>query len=252
MRERERLVVGGLVALMLLLWLGFLVHRSPRFPGSLEGSLLGIAAALLMVVPLSYVAAKRVRSLRRVVTARISMRTFLAVHIYAGVLAPIIAILHTGHRFESPLGVALTASMLIVALSGFVGRYLLRMIGEEAKERRLMRDALRVEYEQLTGPIRASGVQGAVLSPLATPIRSWLGRLLFDPSESTSPSAPLAFRALRVADALADVEFAVHTQEAFKRAFSRWLRLHILLTGVLYLLLVLHIAVELDLGLRWI
>ena len=33
MKERERLVVTGLVVLMLLLWLGFLVHRDPRFAG---------------------------------------------------------------------------------------------------------------------------------------------------------------------------------------------------------------------------
>lgn len=34
MKEREPLVVGGLVALLLLLWLGFLFHASDRFPGS--------------------------------------------------------------------------------------------------------------------------------------------------------------------------------------------------------------------------
>ena len=34
MKERDRILVSGLVALMLLLWLGFLVHRSPRFPGA--------------------------------------------------------------------------------------------------------------------------------------------------------------------------------------------------------------------------
>ena len=53
MRERERMVVGGLVVLMLLLWLGLVVHRSPRFAGSLEGAVLGIAAAVLMAAPLA-------------------------------------------------------------------------------------------------------------------------------------------------------------------------------------------------------
>ena len=37
MKERERIVVIGLIVLMLILWLGFLVHRSPRFPGSAWG-----------------------------------------------------------------------------------------------------------------------------------------------------------------------------------------------------------------------
>ena len=37
MNEREKLVMTELVALLLLLWLGFLVHRSPRFAGSQSG-----------------------------------------------------------------------------------------------------------------------------------------------------------------------------------------------------------------------
>ena len=59
-------------------------------------------------------------------------------------------------------------------------------------------------------------------------------------------------RALRIAEALSDVEHAVETQETFKRWFSRWLRIHIVLTVALYLLLALHIAAGLYLGLRWL
>ena len=45
MKERERLVIGGLCGLMLVLWLGFLVHRSSRFAGSAWGGLLGVSGA---------------------------------------------------------------------------------------------------------------------------------------------------------------------------------------------------------------
>lgn len=45
MKERDRIVATGLVVLMLLLWLGFLLHRSPRFPGSLWGGVLGVSGA---------------------------------------------------------------------------------------------------------------------------------------------------------------------------------------------------------------
>ena len=34
MKQRDRLPATGLVILMLILWLGFLVHRAPRFAGS--------------------------------------------------------------------------------------------------------------------------------------------------------------------------------------------------------------------------
>jgi len=252
MRERERVVVGGLVVLMLLLWLGFLVHRSPRFPGSLEGSALGIAAALLMSIPLGYVAVKRIRPLRRLVTGRVSLRTLLAWHIYAGILAPILALLHTGHRFESRLGIALTASMLIVSLSGFVGRYLLRRVGEEAKDHRALRDALRVEYDRLTALVRASPEQVAIVAPFSGPLRAWLGRALFDAHGEPPRPRPPSLNALRAAEALADVEYSVRAQETFQCWFSRWLRVHIVLTFVLYALLCAHVAIGLSLGLRWI
>jgi len=252
MKERERVVVGGLTALMLLLWLGFLLHRSPRFPGSLTGSLLGITAALLMLVPLAYAVAKRIRFVRSRVTARISLRTFLAWHIYAGVLGPILALLHTGHSFASPLGIALTATMLIVALSGFIGRYLLRMIGEEARERRSLRDSLREEYERLAVALRAGPEQAALLTPFTGSLRGWVGRLFLTRDDSVAVARSPAIRALRLAEALSDVEHAVATQETFKRWFSRWLRTHIVLTVALYLLLALHVAAGLYLGLRWL
>ena len=250
MRERERVVVGGLTALMLLLWLGFLVHRSPRFPGSLTGSSLGIAAALLMLVPLAYLVVKRVPALRKRVTARVPLRTLLAWHIYAGILGPIVALVHTGHRFASPLGIALTTVVLTVALSGFVGRYLLRMIGEEEHERRIMREGLRAEYDQLAVTLRSG--DAALLTPLASPICGLLGRMLFSrvPASTAAPSP--ALRALQISEALSDVEHAVRTQEIFKRWFTRWLRFHIALSAALYLLLAAHVAVELTLGLRWL
>lgn len=252
MRERERLVVGGLVVSMLILWLGFLVHRSPRFAGSFEGFLLGLGATLLMLVPLAYVVVKRIKPIRRRITAKISMRTLLTWHIYAGVLAPILALLHTGHRFESTLGIALIAVVLVVALSGFVGRHLLRMVGEEATERRALRDRLQVQFDELAQGVRTSPDQVALAAPLARPFGRWLGQWLFDRVPDSVGARPAAIQALRVSEALADVETAVGTHEAFKRWFSRWLRFHIALTVTLYLFLAAHIAVELSLGLRWL
>ena len=45
MKERERIIVTGLVTLMFILWLGFLVHRSPRFAGSLWGGVLAVTGS---------------------------------------------------------------------------------------------------------------------------------------------------------------------------------------------------------------
>jgi len=44
-------VVTGVLGVLLFAWLGFLVHRSPRFPGSGVGGMFGIAGAVLMLIP---------------------------------------------------------------------------------------------------------------------------------------------------------------------------------------------------------
>ena len=88
MKERERVVVAGVVAILLFAWLGFLVHRSPRFPGSGLGAAFGISGAVLMLVPLAYPLAKRVPLLRERIARHVSLQSLLAVHVYAGILGP--------------------------------------------------------------------------------------------------------------------------------------------------------------------
>lgn len=248
MKERERIVVGGLVVLMLLLWLGFLVHRSSRFAGSAWGGVLGVSSAALMLVPLAYLMVKRIGPLRRTVTRRVPMRTLLAWHIYAGVLGPILGLLHTGHKFASPLGIALTAMMLVVVLSGFIGRYLLRQTSQTIREKREMLTHLEVAYRHTAGELAAHPDQVALLQPV-TGFWRRLGARLIMPQ--TAVAAALPARVLRLAEAIADLEYAVKTHETIKRLFALWLKIHILLSFILYGLLILHIWAGIHFGLRW-
>jgi len=142
LKEREKLVVAGLVVLMLILWLGFPFHQSPRFAGSFWGGIFGVAGALLMLVPLLYLIVKRTKWLKKKVTPWASMKTLLAWHIYAGVLGPIFVVIHSGHKFESTLGIVLTAMTLLVVISGFVGRYLMNQFSQEIREKKKMLSAL--------------------------------------------------------------------------------------------------------------
>jgi hypothetical protein len=249
MKERERLVVAGLVALMLLLWLGFLVHRSPRFAGSAWGGLLGVAGAGLMLVPLAYLIIKRVGLLKRAVTRRVPMRTLLTWHIYAGILGPILGLLHTGHTFASPLGVALTAMMLVVVVSGFVGRYLLRQTAQTIHENREMLTRLELAYRHTAMEVAAHPEEIAILRPV-TGFWSRLGAGPVPPRTAPASSAPM--RALRLAESIADVEYAVKTHETIKRMFAGWLKLHIVISLLLYGLLLLHVWAGIHFGLRWL
>ncbi len=116
MRDRDRTIVTLLVLLMLTVWLGFLLHRSPRFAGSPWGGVLGVSGAILMIVPLAaYGVVKRVQVIKRRITGWMPMRTLLTVHIYTALLGSILVLLHTGHKFDSPLGMALTVMVFSYA-----------------------------------------------------------------------------------------------------------------------------------------
>lgn len=224
MKERERIVVAEMTALMVLLWLGFYFHTSPRFPGSLTGGVLGITGALLMMAPLMYLIIKRIPWLKSRVSNHVSMRTLLSWHIYAGLTGPILGLLHTGHKFDSRLGIALTAVMMVVALSGFIGRYLFQQASEDRAEKQSMLEKLQSAYQGATTEIQ----EGYGASRKASEVS-----------------------AVALAETMADVEYAMKTADLFKRMFWLWLKVHIAIAGLLYVLLALHIWSGIYFGLRW-
>ncbi len=254
MKERERIIVTGLVLLMLIVWLGFVFHQSPRFAGSLWGGVLGVGGGVLMLAPLAYLIVKRVRPLKKIVTKYVSMRTLLAWHIYTGILGPILVLLHTGHKFESPLGIALTAMTLIVVLSGFVGRYLMKQFSQEIREKKDTLAQLNDAYALIQQRLAVHPDQAALVRPFSG-FFSRLAAGLFARDDTIQPSAdstPTLASCVRVAEAIADVEYAIETHERFKQWFGKWLKIHIVISIVLYVLMALHVWAAIHFGLRWI
>lgn len=249
MKERERIVVTGLVLLMILTWLGFAFHQSPRFAGSFWGGMLAISGSVLMLFPLFYLFIKRIRPLKRMVTKVVSMRTLLTWHIYAGVVGPILVVLHTGHKFESALGIALTGMTLVVVVSGFIGRYLMSFFAEELREKRATLSGLQKQYDALASEISVDTEAAQQVSPLQH-LRARVMTWAFadnDPNVLLPPNV----KALRLAESIADVEYAISSHASFKRAFGVWLKLHIVISLVLYALLGLHVWSAIYFGLRW-
>lgn len=251
MKERERLVVSGLVVLLLLFWLGFLVHRSPRFAGSFWGGVLAVSGAALMLVPLAYLVVKRIKPLKQWVTRYVSMRTLLAWHIYAGVLGPILVILHTGHKFESALGIALTAMTLLVVLSGFVGRYLMSQFSQTIREKKEMLTQLELAYRDTATELSARPAQAALVQSFSGFLPRLAAGLFVTSAAPESAASSASVRAIRLAESMADLEYAVKTHKTFKAWFSKWLKFHILISFILYGLLALHIWAAIHFGLRW-
>ncbi len=252
MKDQEKLLVGGLVALLVLVWLGFTVHVSSRFSGSLVGGIFAIIGTMLMLVPFIYLCIKRIGWLKRLVTKRVSMQRLLEIHIYAGVLGPILVLVHSGHKFSSPLGVTLTALTILIVLSGCTGRYLMRSEGLEIKEKQGWLSELMAKFMKIQtdlGKLTKNTDRTMVRMERS---RSLFPRLLFAELPEKDDYAKLETCAIALSESIADVEYAIRTHEAFKFAFSVWLKFHIVLSLVLYLLIGLHVWAGIHFGLRWI
>ena len=245
MKERERIIVAGVLGVLLFAWLGFLVHRSPRFAGSGVGAAFGVAGAVLMLVPLAYPIAKRIPFLNARITPHVSLQSLLTLHVYAGILGPLLGIIHTGHKFDSRLGITLTAVMLLVVVSGFIGRYLLSYVTQEIKDKLLLLQTARGDLDSAWGALENAPPQRSPL-PRAPLLAAGLASLGLD-LQSGGPAGEVT----RLAESVADLEYAVRTHELFKRWCSRWLTLHLVLSVMLYMLLALHIWAGIHFGLRW-
>ena len=246
MKEREGIILTGVLCVLFFAWLGFLVHRSPRFPGSGVGAVFGITGAALMLIPLAYPVVKRIPFINTRITQYISMQTLLTLHVYAGILGPLFALIHTGHKFDSTLGIALTAVMLLVVVSGFAVRYLLTYVNQEIKDKLVLLQTARGDLDSAWGILENSPADMRAL-PKAPVFVAGLASLGIE-----IPINGPAGEVIRTAEGVTDLEYAVRTHEVFRRWFGRSLKLHIVLSVILYVLLALHIWSGIHFGLRWL
>lgn len=250
--KKERSIIGGLLVLQIILWLGFLFHRSPSFPGSLTGVVLGTLAALLMIVPpLLYSATKRIKSFKEKITKRVSLGILLNWHVYTSIVGSILAILHSGHRFESNLGIWLTAIMMLTVLSGFVGRYFLSYSSQELREKQDQLNLLATQYNQLIGGVAQKPEPEITYAASHGFVRRELNSFVGTEKFSADAEVPLSVRALRLAESIADLEYAIKTHELLKRRTAQWLKAHIVTSCAFYFLLIIHIWSAIYFSLKW-
>lgn len=103
-------------------------------PGGSRGLVYGVTGTAMMLLMLLYSLRKRARFLRRWGPVRV----WLDLHIYLGVMGPLLVILHTSFKVQGLVALSFW-SMIAVAASGVLGRYLysqvLRHRSGEALER---------------------------------------------------------------------------------------------------------------------
>lgn len=248
------------------------VHGLLR-PSGTAGHLFGLVGAGMVVVGvLLYSSRKRVPVLQ----GQGPMRTWLNVHIYLCLTGPILVSLHTAMKLRG-LGVYSFWSMMIVAGSGIVGRWLYQQFPRTIRGTEMSLEEIRAEQAdvraRLTGEfalsagflaevdaladrsvrrVRSSSGDGALALPL----------LLVDDLARPFRVARLRRRLLRErhlaraeAHALLDLirrQVATVRRIAFlgtfRRFFTSWHVTHLIFFVAMFTLLVLHVAAALFFG----
>jgi hypothetical protein len=88
-------------------------------PAGLGGHTFGVIGSALMIFMLSYSLRKRARFLRN----KGPLSRWLDIHIYFGIMGPLLVVLHTSFKVQGLVAVSFW-SMVAVATSGIFGRYL--------------------------------------------------------------------------------------------------------------------------------
>ena len=88
-------------------------------PGGSRGLAYGIVGSSMMVLMLVYTMRKRIPPLRRLG----SLSGWLDFHIFCGIIGPLLVVLHSSFKVGGLVALSFW-SMVLVALSGFIGRYL--------------------------------------------------------------------------------------------------------------------------------
>jgi hypothetical protein len=251
--------------------------RSPMHawlrPSGYLGQSFGIVAFVLFLFLYLYPLRKRVRAL----AFTGSIARWLDVHIAAGLLMPLLGAMHASWRFQGLVGLGYL-SLLVVALSGIVGKYLyvriprsrsgLEMSLEEVDRRR--RELLRrivaatgleaSEVESLLDGPKESGTRRGVLGGLLAMVAGDLARAravrrLKARIRASRGAHRLSRAALREVTRLARREVALTQQrrmlDTTQRIFGYWHVVHRPFSATAFVAVTIHVVVVVTLGVTW-
>lgn len=244
-------------------------HASLR-PSGMAGQTFGMVGMLLMLVPFFYMLAKRVPKLR----AGANLKMWLEIHIFCGITGPVLVTYHTAFKFNGLVSVAYW-SMVLVALSGFVGRYLYMRIprtirGVEVSETEIAAklEEFRDHLQWVTPPAVMEWMDAFEHRLLETMCSRgalrrlihgswWLERQLTTCRDELVAHDIAPETARHVTDLLGEravLGAKVDQLHRTKRLFDAWHVFHLPLVYVMLVIVSLHVALVLYLGyvpFRW-
>jgi len=278
--------MGLLVSVLLVLWVvvasgGWTYYTTPLAvrayatshrllrPSGPIGQSFGVIGAAMMLVPFAYMIRKRLRR------GAGSLRGWLEVHLFCGIVGPVLVTLHTAFKFNGIVSAAYW-SMMIVMLSGFVGRYLFIRIPRSLRGVELTRTELDAQADHLHEAVIARAGAADVVArvdalersalPTAGRAPTWIGLLFGEIAVRRSLrgfATALATSGLRQGDRddllrLTTDRVLLLRRTAYlqrtKAAFQLWHVFHLPLVYVMLVIVTLHVSVALYMGyvpFRW-
>lgn len=228
-------------------------------PSGWLGHSLGMAGLLMMTVPVIYSVRKKWKRLARLG----QMRHWLNVHIFCGIFGPVLVTFHAAMKFNGLISVAYW-SMVLVVLSGFVGRYLYVRMPRTIRGVEMGYEEIVGRANQLREELAAIGLSPTLAQPLVPDAAAPAGGALSSLAEPLSQARARrrARRALLRAGAPADlVRDAVSLSrersfllrrlrylERTRKLFAMWHVFHQPLVYVMFLIAALHVSLAVYLG----
>ena len=287
MSDGSGLGVGGLILLYLLTAVAVLAllaagadfYRTPLLErahhdgywqwkaGGSVGHKLGVVGSSMMVLMLLYSVRKRVGALRRLGP----LGRWLDVHIFLGVFGPLLVVLHSSFKVQGLVALSFW-SMVIVASSGVLGRYLYLQIPRTRAGEELALAELEAEDRELSGQLRTrfrldeaqlARLDALVAVPARVGLLGGFVRLVTDDLRlrsglrafargCRSVPAPVFREFERVVRQKAQVHRRILLWDRVHELFHYWHVLHKPFALVMYLFMIVHVAVALVTGYGWV
>lgn len=240
-------------------------------PAGLWGQGFGVVGTTMIVLLFLYSWRKRSRRLSKVGKTQ----TWLSLHIFCGVVGPLLIVLHSSFKVTGLVAVSFWA-MVAVALSGVFGRYLYQQIPrtvigqamapdevrviELALDRRL-RDEHGVNDEFLHGLIEVArgdlGIRSSLLGVMAAAaqevtIKRRLTRFLWSRPEWRDRKGLGRPELEELSRQKVQIHNRLHRLNQYQAAFHYWHVLHKPFAAIMVLVMFIHIGVAIALGYTWI
>ena len=231
--------------------------------GGSIGHKLGIAGSSMMVLMLLYSVRKRVGVLRRAG----SLTRWLDVHIFLGVFGPLLVVLHSTFKVQGLVALSFW-SMVVVAASGVLGRYLYLQIPRTRAGEELALAELEAEDQELSAQLRTrfrldeaelARLDALVGVPERTGLLGGFARLVIDDlrlrlvlrrfaRSCRSVPRPVVREFERVVRQKAQVRRRILLWDRVHELFHYWHVLHKPFALVMYVFMIVHVAVALATG----